>query len=90
MNTPEAFVQLAQLFLPNYGEPWKNIDEMIAVNTMGRSLQMKRVSRQYLEQILSDGTTDKGLKEIWDNTSPIYWFGEDSIRVFLSKLRDVL
>ena len=90
MNVPSEFEQVAVGFLPNYGEPWLTGRDMVNAAVIGQTRSTRLACKQFLDQILNDGTSDAELNRIWNSTSPIYWFAEKSIRSFLTVLCDAL
>jgi len=90
MQTPREFEQLAQFFLPDYGQKWTTGREMIDAAIAHVSPGSRTVCKKFLAEILNNGLADAQLVKIWDSTSPIYWFKETSIRKFLTELHSAL
>jgi hypothetical protein len=93
MKTPYEFEQLAQSFLPhfNYMEPRPvTIQAWIAHVIKAKSASDRLISKVYLTAVLGSDKSDAELVQVWDGTSPIYWFHAVNIRAFLTELRDAL
>jgi hypothetical protein len=92
MQLPPEFYEFAQAFYQGSRSEAKNEQEWIASALRHLDDRGKNVVKQFLTDLLSQGSKEAELQKLWNSTGSNYYIvgkeGDEAVRNFLTMVRD--